>query len=225
MNKLDYICAPIQFVGLFLLTLIGMVAGLFLVPVGILFMQKDNTNKFGERTFRHSQKYREQGSSGYWEYWEFPKILWPWSNDEDGALGEPSGKHSARVGGKERSFGAIYQWMALRNPFNNTKRYTALFACKPEECKIEWIGDGNKVSGRVELDDGEPLKEGWYFLKAYKSWWPYYSFRLVKRRKNGKIIHIRLGYKVKPRHIGKTFDADDKTKGFTFRITFWANEN
>ena len=228
-TKLDYLKAAWQVFYLLIIELIGGFIGLFVVPIAILFRTKGVPSKFGELTQEHSEHYKSEGSSGMWEFENAPRWLWYWGNDEDGYLGEPSGKHSARNEGKERSFAAMYDWAALRNFFNNAKRYTSLMGCLVEHVDIEWIGEGvhKNSKGHVLLEDDAPLKEGWYFVKGThrQTGRVYYNYRLVKRRKNGKIMHIRGGFKIKPSHIGQVMDADDKHKGFTARITLWANAN
>lgn len=229
MKKTDYIRAFLQINGLFWLVKLPLaIVGLFVVPVGLLFVQKGRPNKFGETSQCHKGKYIEKGASGHWDYWSLPGWLWLWSNDEDGLLGEPSGKHSARVGGKERSFWGMYQWAAIRNPVNNL-RYTRLMSCRVEDCDIEWkgVGDSYNAEGALLLNDNDPLLEGWYFVRAThrETGRKYYNYRRVKRLKSGKILHIRCGFKVKPVHVGAVFDEDDKDKGFTYRITPWAEAN
>lgn len=264
-SKVDYFKAAWQWFYLVILSGIGILVGLLLVyPIACVWLKIKHQvlgwpvypSKFGESATTHSSKYRLLGSSGRWSFWNIggvrqdnlnPNWWWLWGNDEDGFLGEPSGKHSARChqnhtlsySGKlkyliyrllgedlERSWFGMYLW-CMRNPFNNAKRYWRPMSCEVEKCKLDWVGNSeHQVDGAPVLDDNQAL-EGWYFIRGVnqETGNHYYSFRLVKQRKNGKIIHILFGFKIKPTHAGVDFDADDEQKGFTFRITFWANAN
>jgi len=245
MNELDWrekINAWKQWIPLSLLTFFGTFVGFFVCPIAIiwlktkhqLFHMKPKPNRFGEKVQTHTNHYMTEGSHGLWEYWDvssfmwpFNKLFWPWGNPEDGYLGEPSGKHSARWDGKERSFRAMFAWSAIRNAFNNVKR--EYLGCPIEDCEIEWWGDGKHTNhaNHVLLNDNHPVRPGWYFVKAThkETGKVYYGYRSVEELKNGKIKHVRYGFKIKPKHEGQTMDPDDKLKGFTMRWTRWANPN
>ena len=168
----------------------------------------------GNKVFgKHSAKYIADGSSGEWAYWSSPyKILRWWNNYEDGTLGEPSGKHSARCAGKERSFWNQYSW-TCRNPFNYGKRTLPLFHCKVNECDIEYWGD-------FELSDKEVSAGGWQFCKAtHKTTGKnYYWYRSVTPVSNTEVKVAAIGFKLKPSHALSVQDADDADKAFTIRI-------
>ena len=161
----------------------------------------------------HSVKYYSEGSSGSWEYWNSPyKIFKPWNNYEDGTLGEPSGKHSARVKGKERSFISQYLW-TIRNPFNYAKRSIPFFHCKVNDCDIEYWGD-------FEISDKEDGQGGWHFCKATdkNTGKVYYWYRSVKNVGGNQVRVAAIGFKVKPAHALILQDVDDADKAFTVRI-------
>ena len=162
---------------------------------------------------KHSPKYMVEGSSGEWEYWnsDVPFLKW-WNNYEDGTLGEPSGKHSARVKGKERSVLNQYLW-TIRNPFNYAKRSIPLFYCEVNDCSIEYWGD-------YELSDKEEGMGGWHFCKAtnIKTGKVYYWYRSVKNIGGGKVRNAAIGFKIKPSHAINPQDFDDKDKAFTVRL-------
>jgi len=236
-TKTDYAIAIWQWTTLGLLSFAGIFIGLLIVyPIAItwlkikydIFVDRPEPNMFGELFVQHKDKYKDHGSSGWWEFWNIGGLFWPWGNDEDGFLGEPSGKHSAREDGEEKSWGAMYRW-CMRNPFNNAKRYWAPMRCMIEECDIHWQGKGDiyNQDGELILNDNEPLAQGRYFVMAVHrtTGRKYFSFRRVQQRSDGKVIHILFGFKVKPKHIGESFDDDDKEKGFTFRASAWANAN
>jgi len=105
MKKSDYIKAWFQSITLFVVTIFGTLVGVVLVyPLAIAWLKfkyqvlkkTHGANPFGESVKGHRQKYKDAGSSGHWDYWNVGGIFWLWGNDEDGYLGEPSGKHSAR---------------------------------------------------------------------------------------------------------------------------------
>lgn len=164
---------------------------------------------------KHSAKYEEAGSSGEWQYWNSPKRwLRPWNNLEDGTLGEPSGKHSARVSGDEDSVWSQYLWLC-RNPFNWAKRSSRFFACYVNDCKIQYWGHFN-------ITDKAPVVPGWYFVRAHDRTTDrvYYGYRSVRLNKDGTVRQVNLGFKLKPSHAGQVQDADDLDKAFTLRMQF-----
>jgi len=170
-------------------------------------------------TARHSAKYMEAGASGWWEYWNSPwAFLRPWNNYEDGCLGEPSGKTSARQKGKERNRFRIYQWLC-RNPFNWGKRSSSLFACFVNDCTIDWWGSTDVIT------DKAPAISGWYFVRAVHKTTGrvYYGYRSVKLNDNGTIDQGRFGYKIEPKHAREVQGADDLDKAFTLRYQFGAH--
>lgn len=217
-------------------------------PMGFLVIltARPTTNPHGESEAVHSQKYIDEGSSGKWEYvataWRFIRL---WNNYEDGLLGEPSGKHSASCGGQERTFWNKYSWLT-RNPFNECKRTTRLFACFVNDCDIEYWGTG-------DVSDKDPIKDGWYFIRAVDrtTGRVYYGYRYVvandrnsgirlklakvflafgnaltiltrspKKTLDGTVYNAVFGFKIKPGHIGNPQDSDDLDKAFTARVQF-----
>ncbi|SER35818.1 MULTISPECIES: DUF7338 family protein [Pseudomonas] len=167
---------------------------------------------------RHSQKYLDLGASGWWEYWNSPyALLRPWNNYEDGLLGEPSGKTSARDKGRERKRWFIYLWLC-RNPFNWAKRSSRLLACFPNDCDIDWWGSAESIT------DKAPVAEGWYFVRAKDrtTGRVYYGYRSVTLNSDGTVNQARIGYKVEPRHAREVQDADDLDKAFTLRYQMHA---
>jgi uncharacterized integral membrane protein len=204
--------ATFQWVAVLGVLLIAYGAGLFMAFLAV-FTAKKMKNAFGEIEQEHSEEYKAQGSSHLWEYWAspIPFIRW-WSNYEDGDLGEPSGKQSARCKGEERGFWNRYHWNAVRNPFNMGKRTLPFFHCIIEECKINAWGD--KV-----VTDKYKGGGGWQFTKAthLKTGKVYYGYYSVKQLPTGKVRVHKFGFKIKPSHAGIIQDADDKDKAFTYR--------
>lgn len=211
----------------------------FILAPLVIWTSKKTTNQFGEVSEQHSPKYIEQGSSGMW-YYVATAVKWlaPWNNLEDGLYGEPSGKHSARVGGKEASFKNMYAWL-IRNPFNQGKRLSRFFSCYVDDCIIEYWG-------QQELSDKDDLKTGWYWVKATDqiTGKTYYGFRHVesnhpntrplfakiaikiaslfnnKRDYSNTVYNAVFGFKIQPRHALEVQGDDDKDKAFTARVQF-----
>lgn len=245
---------PLKYVLAALLqwTIVGFLYGLgwalTFFPMGFLVIltAKHTTNVFGESEKEHDQKYIDQGSSGKWQYWaSLVKWFAPWNNYEDGLRGEPSGKHSARCGGKEASFWNMYSWLC-RNPFNQGKRTSRFFACFVNDCDIRYWGTG-------DVSDKGPIVPGWYFIRAVDrtTGRVYYGYRYVIANDHNKGIRLALakasiaignffarlvkgkqksiqgtvynavfGFKIKPSHANEVQDADDLDKAFTARVQF-----
>lgn len=171
------------------------------------------TNKPLEQT--NSEKYIAEGASGSWEYWNSNVKFLKWFNNyEDGTLGEPSGKNSARVGGNERSFWSQYKWLC-RNSFNWKKRTSNFFFCPVDDCDIEYWGS-------YELSDKTPTISGSQLVKATSrvDGKVYYGYRYVKDLGNSKVRQYQIGFKIKPSHAVELQDSDDKDKAFTARLQF-----
>lgn len=169
----------------------------------------------------HRDKYIEQGSGRFWMYAN-SDIKWlRWFNNyEDGLLGEPSGKWSAEVKGKEWSFWSMVRW-TWRNPFNWGKRTLPLFHCMVNECDVSYIG-------HYRISDKVADQSGWYIVKAKHRITKrnYYSLRWVKHYRGDKVRQMYIGFKIKPEHGDITQSLDDADKAFTFRfIPFLQNKN
>jgi len=196
---------------------LGLGVALTYFPMGMLvaLTARPAVNHLHERSAIHSPQYRALGSSGFWEYWASPwRWLDAWNNYEDGTLGEPSGKHSARCGGKERTWLNQYLWIC-RNSFNKAKRTSSFFACFVNDCDIEWWGS------RTLSDKDQPVP-GWHFCRAVhrKTGRVYYGYRRVALNDDGSVYNAVFGFKIKPGHAGTVQDADDLDKAFTLRIQF-----
>lgn len=201
--------------------LLGVLLTYFPMAFLVIFTARRGVSPFGENgVVEHRADYIAQGSSGSWMYFAsyIPVIKW-FNVYEDGLLGEPSGKHSARVKGREDTFWGMLQWI-YRNPFNQFKRTSRFLACWVDECDIEYWGD-------YDLSDKDPVTEGWYLCQATErdTGRVYYGYRYVKLLKSGKVRHITLGFKIKPKHGNETQDSDDLDKAFTARIQFASEVN
>ena len=191
-------------------------ASTYIMGIGVaLTSKKMDTHPQGKPiTSKRSEKYSSM-SSPEWEYWNSPyKLFSWWNNYEDGTLGEPSGKHSARVGGKEKSKWNQYLW-TIRNPFNWAKRTNSKYHCLVDNCTIEYYG-------QYELSDKEVDKQGWQLVIATDKYSgrKYHSYRSVKVTEDMQVRHIRIGMKISPAHAMSVQDEDDKDKAFTLRLPF-----
>ena len=216
-------------------------------PMGPLMIltSKKGKNVFGEEYAKHDQKYIDQGASGEWYYignW-IPILQW-FSCYEDSLTGEPSGKHSARVKGKENTFWNKYLW-TIRNPFNYLKRTTRFFACYVNESVVKYWGD-RELSDKNMEQDGSYLvmavdqgtkktyygyrkvvyfdKLGWY-LKLKEIFKETSSLKKYSHLLENKVFQATFGYKIKPTHDTEIQAWDDRDKAFTFRVQIWANIN
>ena len=198
-----------------------MLATYIIIPF-VIWTGKRSTNDFGESEQEHTDRYKAEGSSGKWYYVATDvKFLDPWNNWEDGLLGEPSGKHSARENGKEDTFMAKYRW-SIRNPFNKGKRTNRNFACYVNDCDIEWSGQENISDKTNDLSS-----KGWQFVKATDrtNGKVYYGYRSVKLLDDEHVRQFRLGFKIKPGHAGTIQDSDDLDKAYTLRLQFKSSIN
>ena len=205
--------AIVQPITLFIPFALMRFAGLFVGVIAVNATHKA-TNFLGESVKNHASNKIAHGSSGKWEYVEPKwKWLWPWGNDEDGYLGEPSGKWSASVDGNERSKLNMYMWSAIRNPANNFSRYTSWYSCPVNDCVVEHVGTYN-------LDDNDPVATGSHIVVATHkvTGKKYYTLRIVwKYPFINRVFHVRLGFKIKPSHANSLQEA--AAKGWTFRIS------
>lgn len=209
----DYILAVLQWAALIIVRVPLIVLGLFVVAAAIPFRQ------FALSTEAAKDKNRRA-------IWNLPRWAWLWGNDFDGLLGDKRGWWDENCD-REAFFGllpylrtflripvlrsdhflAMWWWAAVRNPVNNL-RFVPGISCPVSECLITYKGS------RVVED--KPKLSGWQFVKAERidgiSVW--YGFYLVHAWSDTRAFVIRLGYKIKPDHIGR----DEPQKGMTFKV-------
>lgn len=214
MNFIDY---PKALVKTLIILAAYSIAILLTIPAALLVAataRPQSTHPMGKPTeAKHSLKYIEQGSSGWWHYWN-SNVKWlRWFNNyEDGLLREPSGKNSAAVNGKEYTFWNMVFW-TWRNPFNWGKRTLPLFHCMVNECDVSYIGNHT-------LSDKVVGQGGWWIVKAKhrQTNRTYYGARWVKHYPGDKVRQLYIGFKIKPEHGDNTQTPDDADKAFTFRL-------
>ena len=216
MKKTDYIRAIVSWAMVSVLYSFGWAMTFIMAPFVALTARKQKTHPFDKPlTSKHRQRYIDEGSSGEWEYVNSNvKLLKWWNNLEDGLYGEPSGKFSASIKGKEKSLYGMIRW-TLRNPFNYGKRTLPLFHCDVNNCDISYIGE-------YRLSDKIPTLGGWNFTKAVDrtTGRHYYYFRWVKHYPNNKVRQFSIGFKIKPEHGDIEQSLDDRDKAFTIRLPF-----
>lgn len=186
-----------------ILTIVGVLIGLIIVPIALLF--PDDSLKDGTYIL---------SSDGH-EWWLRQLPMWAklWNNKIDGTLGDDDFRYASRdipFGLKNTSFLGQYWWMAFRNPFNYFKRF--MLACDVREDVVE------KVAGQDYVRD-DLRSTGWQFLKCGK----YYAFYGVWKWKwsDTHAVVIQLGNKFDLQDNFKAYPSDQEYKyfkGFTFEI-------
>lgn len=186
----------------FIIQLVGIVLGIFLIPFFLLFV--DDSKK--ELTYR---------TDGVNEWWlrTLPKLALFWNNKIDGTLGDEDFRYASRdipFGLKNTSFLGQYWWMAIRNPFNYFKRF--ILACDVRKNVVEKIAGQDYVRDDLE-------STGWQFLKCGR----FYAFYGVWKWKwsDTHAVVIQLGNKFDLQDNFKTYPSTQEYKyfkGFTFEI-------
>lgn len=190
----------------FIIQLAGIVAGVIVVPVALLFVND-------------SQKPTTHKSNLDSEWWLRTLPTWAkwWDNKIDGTLGDDDYRWASRdipFGWKNTSFLGQYWWMAIRNPFNYFKRF--ILGCDVRKYKVR------KLSGQDYVRD-DLLSTGWQFLKCGKGILTYYTFYGVWkwRGSDTRAVVIQLGNKFDLQDNTKVYAPEQEYKyfkGFTFEI-------
>lgn len=186
----------------FIIQLVGVVLGIFLMPIFLLFVD-DSKKEF---------TYRTDGVNEWWLR-TLPGFALFWDNKIDGTLGDDDYRYASRdipFGLKNTSFLGQYWWMAFRNPFNYFKRF--ILACDVRKDVVE------KIAGQDHVRD-DLNSTGWQFLKCGK----YYAFYGVWKWKwsDTHAVVIQLGNKFDLQDNFKAYPSDQEYKyfkGFTFEI-------
>jgi hypothetical protein len=186
MNTLNFIFKSIP---LSLLGVLIKLAGLFVVPVALLFRK--------ERTPPEGMPVQYDG----WRYMKLPKLFSWWDNVKYGTMGNYAwdDERYNPFHEKPTSFLSQYYWLALRNPGNGLYG-TSLFSCVQADNKISY-------KGQELIDNG---KYGWQFVVA-KGKRTYTGFYLYKPYTSQFCLELRIGFKILPteedrkRPVGCTF--------------------
>jgi len=204
----DFLIMGLSWFLFFCFQLIGIVSGYVVVPWMLLL---GKWNKESEKQFTKYNTHRN------WMREKFPKLFWPWDNVEDSSVGDHRGWWDANCfGGDAYKWFNRFWWLAVRNPFNNFKRY--VMGCDVREYHFSKLGGQNYV--RDDFNN-----TGWQLLKASPTsnsdkWLPRYGFYLVKRYgSSNRALVIQLGNKIKLEHEHSVeIDEIDYWKGYTFEI-------
>lgn len=202
---MNLVRAVVKWFFQFNLQLLGIILGIFLMPIFLLFV--DDSKK--ELTYR---------TNGVNEWWlrTLPRFAMLWDNKIDGTLGDDDFRYASRdipFGLKNTSFLGQYWWMAFRNPFNYFKRF--VLACNVRENKVE------KIAGQDYVRD-DLQSTGWQFLKCGN----FYTFYGVWKWKwsDTHAVVIQLGNKFDLQDNLKEYSSEQEYKyfkGFTTEISFY----
>lgn len=204
----DYILMTASWLVMLFIQIVGIIAGLFLVPLGLFFRKTDPSTSKPFSVFNIDRQ---------WVYEDLPDWLKPWQNIEDGLRGDHRGWWDANSYGSDGSkVFNMFWWSAIRNPFNYFKRF--VLGCDVRNYVIY------KLAGQDYVRD-DFKSVGWQLLKArplHKSGikLPRYMYYGVFRYgSSDRALVIQLGNKIKLSH-NSDIEADeyDYFKGFTFEI-------
>ena len=218
---LEAIKAVLMWIPIIVLTLLGLVAGLFVVPVALFGvpMLPKNVVK--------------------WSKINLPSWAYLWDNLRDGVLGDRrldywhNGKQYPVWFDKLplSQYVKAYYWLAIRNPANTLKRYVPFMGCQVGLEKVTGYSTVathrprkiiNVLAGQAFVSDTKDV-EGYQFVKASAEGelLSYWGFYLYKRVSPTRYLMIRLGHKIEPRYTFEKFVGDRASKawkGTTFRI-------
>ncbi len=180
--------------------LVAIIAGLFIVPIGLL----TSRNEFWPK-----------GKIAQWAGWNYRKMhryFWIWDNDEDGSMGDARGwwNDNSPFGGSE-SFMSQYWWLAVRNPANNLKRYVIGMDIRKHVFSL--------VTGQSYVRDDFD-STGFQIVRASGRKYNKYMLYWVRRWGNSnRAIVVQLGHKIKLEHNTARYDNElDYFKGVTIEI-------
>lgn len=206
---MDIVRAALLWLFQFVLQFAGIVLGVFLTPIFLLFV--DDSKK--ELTYK---------TDGINEWWlrTLPRFALFWDNKVDGTLGDDDYRYASRdipFGLKNTSFLGQYWWMAFRNPFNYFKRF--ILACDVRKDVVE------KVAGQDYVRD-DLRSTGWQFLKCGDGILPFYTFYGVWKWKwsGTHAVVIQLGNKFDLQDNFKAYPSEQEykyLKGFTTEISLY----
>lgn len=184
-------------------------AGLFVVPVALLFRVEHPET---DTPFTDPRQ-----KPGTHRLVTLPSWAPLWDNIFDGAWGDKRGWWNSNCPGKDcRSFLSMFWWLAIRNPANYWSRVVT--GCDVSLCDIALI------AGSPAVEEGTP---GWQLLCATERStgrkFPYFGFVLFPYKDKEHYVFGRFGWKIKLSH-NDTLPSDrlqDRIKGSVFRVTPW----
>lgn len=207
----DLVIAILSWAVFLIVQLIGMITGIFFVPLMLLFGKFDKSSE---------QKFTLYNKDRYWIREVFPKVFWPWDNIEDSSTGDHRGWWDANCfKGNSRLWINRFWWLAIRNPFNNFKRY--ILGIDSRQYNYSLLAGQDYVRDDLQ-------STGWQFLKASPKLGsskrlPRYQFYLVARWGGStRALVVQLGNKMKLSHQDRVEKEEiDYFSGFTFEVNPW----
>lgn len=147
---------------------------------------------------------------------------WCWGNRDDGVGDE---NHAVNDCGavslesyNEGSSTNFWLWLAFRNPCHNLSQFS-LFSADLSKIKyVDWFGDvfvDNRLDSKGICQSGFQVVSGlgkWYFRSGL-----YY---ISKPNSKGRVIRLRMGYKLQPRHFMMVGDKYKPSLG-TENLVTW----
>lgn len=203
----------VQTIVLFAVQAVGIIAGIFVVPMMLALGKFDLSSQ---------QPFTDYNTHRNWVREVFPKVFWPWDNIEDSSTGDHRGWWDLETG-DSRKWLSRFRWLAIRNPFNNFKRY--VIGIDVRKYYIE------RLAGQFYVRD-DLQSQGFQFLRAdpeAKNTLPRYMLYYVRAYKDrsfslfgktfgwkNRAIVIQIGNKIKIAH-NNTIEKEeiDYFKGFT----------
>lgn len=203
----DLVTATFSWAAFFVAQVVGILLGLVLVPIGLLFKTREDA------TMMHFTHYN---TGRFWVKEDLPNWLQWYQNDEDGLRGDHRGWWDANCfGGDSSKLINMFWWSAIRNPFNYFKRF--IIGCDVRHYCIVKLAGQDYV--RDDFDS-----TGWQILKAIpvnkEIKLPRYTFYGVFRYgKTNRALVIQLGNKIRLSHNGNINENwYDYYKGFTMEV-------
>lgn len=154
---------------------VGIVLGLFIVPIMLIFGKMDSSTAIAFTANNTSRK---------WVKEVFPKVFWPWDNVEDSSVGDKRGWWDANCFGADAyKWINRFWWLAVRNPFNNFKRY--VIGIDVRDYVIVNLAGQHYVRDDVH-------STGWQWLKAESmtNKMPRYMLYIVKQYPAFKLLYV-----------------------------------
>lgn len=195
----------LQVIVLGAVQLLGILAGFLVVPVMLLF------GKYDEDSY---VKFTQYNTNRSWVREVFPTLLWAWDNKEDSSTGDKRGWWDANsFGADSRRWINRFWWLAVRNPFNNFKRY--ILGIDTREYVML------RLAGQMVVRD-DFRNTGWQLLKAESltNKIPRYMLYVVLRYgSSNRALVVQIGNKIKLEHNHKVEEKEvDYWKGWTFEL-------
>ena len=197
----------------FVIQVVGILLGFILVPIMLAF---------GEFDFSTAKNFTQYNTNRQWVKEVFPSVFWPWDNLEDSSTGDHRGWWDANSFGQDsRKWINRFWWLAVRNPFNNAKRF--ILGADVRDYLITKVAGQDYVRDDFESTGCQLLKAT--PLDGSGKIIPRYQFYLVKRYgESNRALVVQIGNKIRLEHNGAVEkDEYDYWKGWTLEINPFKN--